>query len=133
MIKFIFFGRHPHRNFSWTFYRIYKNGALIGEILSLQNDYIVTDFNPQITTYFYVTATDEINGSEPSNCVTVYYVGNEDLIQKPMCVDAYPNRLNTSQTGYQTSKCGWIHLHSFRKRWYLEKTCKTKRTFFGRE
>ena len=78
-------------NFSWTSYRIYKNDALIGEIPFSQSDYIVTDFNPQITTYFYVTATDGINESEPSNCVTVYYVGNEDLIQKPFSVDVYPN------------------------------------------
>ncbi len=55
------------------------------------SEFIVTNFNPQITTYFYVTATDGINESEPSNYVTVIYVGNEDPIQKPVSVAVYPN------------------------------------------
>jgi len=78
-------------NYSWTHYRIYENDVFLDEIPFFQSDYIVTNFNPQITTYFYVTATDGINESEPSDYVTVFYVGNEDLIQKPVGIDVYPN------------------------------------------
>ncbi|HQP33514.1 MAG TPA: T9SS type A sorting domain-containing protein, partial [Candidatus Cloacimonas sp.] len=67
------------------------NDVFLDEIPFFQSDYIVTNFNPQITTYFYVTATDGINESEPSDYVTVFYVGNEDLIQKPVGIDVYPN------------------------------------------
>ncbi|HPS60085.1 MAG TPA: T9SS type A sorting domain-containing protein [Candidatus Cloacimonas sp.] len=78
-------------NYSWTHYRIYENGVFLDEMPFSHSDYIVTNFNPQITTYFYVTATDGINESEPSNYVTVIYVGNEDPIQKPVSVAVYPN------------------------------------------
>jgi len=81
-------------NYSWTNYRIYENDQQIAEIPFSLSEYVVSPFNPQVTTSYYITATDGTNESEPSNSVTVIIIGTEDPIQKPVVINVFPNPVN---------------------------------------
>ncbi|MDP2400623.1 MAG: T9SS type A sorting domain-containing protein, partial [Actinomycetota bacterium] len=83
--------------YQWTHYRIYINNAVFAEIPFSQCSLLLDSLDLHTFYVLYLTATDGVNESYPSNSIFFVGVANDDNVAQPLALRIYPNPFNAAQ------------------------------------